>query len=523
MPLIFKWLSFILIFAFGVSIFFWFRMRKASRFQGRLTLFFFLFVIIPLTPLALFIGQLLMTSTQTFMLPGVEQSLTQSLDAIRGQLNDRGLLFLRMHPDAEHLTTEALQRAQAIYAGQIRFQSGTAHVQHFVSLNEDLDVPMQQFPALSPADAMVLLNSGKFYSEEQQHFFESWMQADSVFRFVGFKVPDYVAATKDRVASTLADYTTLALLGETMIQGNAVWFIIFIFILFIAIISALLARSASAGISGPIRKLTEGMRKISSGDLNYRVQVKAKDEVAFLVDSFNQMAQELKTSRENLQRAERAAAWRDIARQVSHEIKNPLTPIEFSIYRLESSLPEKWLAHEDLHESLRIIKEEISAIRRIANTFSQFAKMPQSELKPGNIAEIVRESVNLFRNEAAIKNITLETTGEIKPVLMDAQQLKGVFHNLVKNAGEAGTAEDDIHVKVEALALEDYSVQISITDHGCGMSEETIKRIFDPYFTTKEKGSGIGLFLAHRIITDHGGTISVTSRPGEGSTFTIRI
>ena len=265
------------------------------------------------------------------------------------------------------------------------------------------------------------------------------------------------------------------------------------------------------------------MQKISSGDLSYRVHVKAKDEVAYLVDSFNQMAEELQTSRENLQRAERAAAWRDVARQVSHEIKNPLTPIEFSIYRLESSLPEKWLAHDDLHESLRIIKEEISSIRRIANTFSQFAKMPESELKPGNITAIVRESVNLFRNEAAIKKITLATTGDIKPVSMDAQQLKGVFHNLIKNAIEAGTAKDEINVSVEALRSEHHSVQISITDHGCGMTEETKKRIFDPYFTTKQDGSGIGLFLAQRILMEHGGAISVESRPGTGTTFTIRI
>lgn len=523
MPLIFKWLSFILIIAFGVSVFFWFRMRKVSRFQGRLTLFFFLFVIIPLTPMALFIGRLLMTSTQTFMLPGVEKSLTQSLDTIRGQLNDRGLLFLRLYPDAASLTPEALQRAQAVYAGQIRFQQSKANLQYFVSRDERVASPAQQFSKLTAKEAALLASDGKFYSHNQQQFFESWLQADSVFRFVGFRAPDYVTDAKDNVTTTLANYTTLVLLGETMVQGNVVWFVIFIFVLFIALVSTLLARTASAGISGPIRKLTEGMRKISSGDLSYRVRVKAKDEVAYLVDSFNQMAEELKTSRENLQRAERAAAWRDIARQISHEIKNPLTPIEFSIYRLESSLPEKWLAHNDLRESLNIIKEEISSIRRIANTFSKFAKMPQSELKPGNIAEIVRESVNLFNNEAAIKKISFKTTGDIRPISMDAQQLKSVFHNLIKNAIEAGTAEDVIHVSVEALQSENYSVQVSIRDHGCGMDEETLKRIFDPYFTTKKQGSGIGLFLAQRIIMDHGGTISVASRPDEGSTFTIRI
>jgi nitrogen fixation/metabolism regulation signal transduction histidine kinase len=525
MPIIFKWLSFILIAALAVSIFFWFRLRKASKFQGRLTLFFFLFVIIPLTPFALFLGQLLMTSTETFMLPGVEKSLTQSLDTFREQLNDRGLQFLKSHPSIETLTPELLERSDVNYVGELSFKDSIAIVTNFINVDiEQNDSPLD-IQTLTLDEALQLPLSGKFYRDEQHYIFESWIQLDSSFFFAGFIVPEYVTEAKNQVTRTLSNYTTLVLLGETMVQGNAVWLVVFIIVLFIAIISALLARTVSAGISGPIRNLTEGMHRIGSGDLSYRVKIKAKDEVAYLVDSFNQMAEELKTSRESLQRAERAAAWRDVARQVSHEIKNPLTPIEFSIYRLETTLPTEMQENTDLAESLRIIKEEIASIRRIANTFSKFAKMPHSEPQSENIGAIVFESIELFRNDADAKNIgiTFEQADHIPLTAVDAQQIKSVFHNLIKNAIEAGKPSGAISIKVSGLDSGVHTVQITISDNGCGMTEETQKRIFDPYFTTKEEGSGIGLFLAQRIIADHRGDINVASTLDAGTIFTIRL
>ncbi len=522
MPTLLKWLLFILVAAFCFSVFLWLRTRKASRFQGRLTLFFFLFVIIPLAPLTLFLGQLLMKSAETFMLPGVEQSLTQSLDTFRKLLNDRGCVFLRMHPNITTLTPEQLKKAGMVYAGEIAFSSGKARLQTFVASKAGLAIPESRFVDMAPEEALQLAQSGELFIFRGRRLFESWASGDSSFTFVGFETPDYVIQSKERVTKALRNYTTLALLGETMVKGNVIWFAALSFILFIAIVSALLARAVSAGVSGPIRTLTEGMRRIGGGDLDYRVRVKANDEVAYLVESFNRMAEELKKSRESLQRAERAAAWRDVARQVSHEIKNPLTPIEFSIYRLESSLPAEWLDNSDLRESLRIIKEEISSIRKIADAFSQFARLPHSELKPADVGEIVLESVELFRNQAPDMRISFEQAEELPLVPLDAQQIKSVIHNLIKNAIQAGKAGDEIEVKVTADE-EPYAVQITITDHGCGMDEETMKRIFDPYFTTKADGSGIGLFLAQRIIADHGGDINVESRPGKGATFTVRI
>ncbi len=517
MPIYIKWLLLILVFAFLFTIFLWFRTRRQSRFQGRLAMIFFLFVFIPLTPLTIFLGQALIKSTETFMLPGIEDSLEQSLDIFRRQLNDRGHLYLESHDNIDAVPVAQLAADSVAYMGSFFRADRFFVLAGLRSTMEDI----------TPTDSIALVQVNQFIAQGQSissqnhHVFESFSFRDSTLYVIAFHVPGNILSAKNNVTSALRTYSTLSLLRETMVEENVFWFVIFIFILFIAVISVLLARLVSSGVSGPILKLIDGMRIIGSGDLSHRVEAQAKDEVAYLIDSFNNMAEELRISRENLQRAERAAAWRDIARQVSHEIKNPLTPIEISIYRLESSLPPEWTANTDFSESLRMIKEEIAAIRRITEAFSKFAKMPHAEFRSMDISRVVQASVELFSNDISGVTIEYSAAPNLPTVAIDEQQIRGVLHNLIKNAIEASDKNGRVVVAISTQAVGDHSVRIDIRDHGCGMDDGTLKRIFDPYFTTKENGSGIGLFLAKRIITDHGGTINVSSEPGAGTTFSI--
>ena len=454
------------------------------------------------------------------MIPGVEESLINSLDVYRSQLNERGFRILHKHPSISDITIETLREENVLYIGEFFQDDSSYNLQNFLTETLNLSIHQESYENISLAQMNQRIESGNILSGEGLDLFESYLQGDSTVMFVGFETPDYVVKAKNLVTSALRNYRTLGLLRETMVEEKAVWFVIFIFILFIAIVSVLLARLVSSGVSGPIRKLTEGMRRIGAGDLDYKVEAKAKDEVAYLIESFNRMVKELKVSRENLQRAERAAAWRDIARQVSHEIKNPLTPIEFSIYRLESSLPVPW-ENSDLSESLRIIKEEIAAIRRIADTFSKFARMPHAEFKTTSISDVVAASVDLFRNEKSGINIQYKATSGLPHIPLDEQQIRSVLHNLLKNAIEASEPANQVYVQIKMDAVGPHGIRIDVRDEGCGMDEKTIERIFDPYFTTKEGGSGIGLFLAQRIISDHNGQIRVASEPGKGTTFSI--
>ncbi len=520
MPIYVKWLLFLLVVAFLLTIFLWWRTRKQSRFQGRLALFFFLFVIIPLTPLTIFLGQLVIKSTETFMIPGMEDSLVQSLEAFRMQLNDKGQRFIESHDDIMELSTDQLIQDSIIYVGEF-LHSDSIFFLHTYQSTSPAFSPQTDSILFSHVDQFIRL--GQSVSLQQKEIFESFAQRDSALLVVAFYTPGYIIDAKNNVTSALRNYTTISLLRETMVEENLFWFLILIFILFIAVISVLLARLVSSGMSGPILKLIEGMRIIGSGDLTHRVEAKAKDEVAYLIQSFNNMADELKISRENLQRAERAAAWRDIARQVSHEIKNPLTPIEFSIYRLESSLPPEWLNNTDFAESFRMIKEEIAAIRRITDTFSKFAKMPHAELKSMDIVEVVRASVDLFNNDRSGIPIQFHSDADAPHVRIDEQQIRSVLHNLIKNAIEACDKNGAVTVSISTLKTTAHQIKIDVQDNGIGMDEGTLKRIFDPYFTTKADGSGIGLFLAKRIITDHGGVLDVRSEPGVGTTFSMQL
>lgn len=447
------------------------------------------------------------------MLPGLDETLSNSLQIIRFQLNNKGQLLINSFIEFD-IDSSFLSEQKVLYLGCIRDRKVRLLYSHFQA-NPNLKNRLDNY---STTELELKCQTGDMYGHNEMQIFESYVKNDSVLFFIGFITPYNINFVKEEIASSLRNYTTLTFLHDTMMEKNVVWIIIIIFILVIATLSILLARFVSSGVSEPIRTLTEGMKKIGEGDLNYRVIVKAKDEIAYLVDSFNKMVQELKISRENLQRAERAAAWRDVARQISHEIKNPLTPIEFSIYRIESSLPKEWLNHTDLCESLRIIKEEIASIRRIATEFSQFARMPHLELKDGNIGDIVSSSVKLFREQEQGINIRLTIEKNLPLLPLDEQQFKSVIHNLLKNAIEASDENGIIDVKVDRS---ERGVRVEITDYGKGMDEDTKKRIFEPYFTTKKTGSGIGLFLSHRIITDHGGRIDVKTKEGQGTTFSI--
>ena len=189
--------------------------------------------------------------------------------------------------------------------------------------------------------------------------------------------------------------------------------------------------------------------KSVSGDLSHRVNIKAKDEIEFLVNSFNKMASDLKTSRENLQRAERIAAWRDVARQISHEIKNPLTPIKFSLFRLMSSLPEEFKQQNDFQESVAIIEEELASIQKIANEFSDFARMPQMQLKPENVDEIINNTVTLFHDDPKNIKFTLSIEKEIPQIMIDRDQIRRCLQNLIKNAIEASAPDSQIDIIAE--------------------------------------------------------------------------
>ena len=217
--------------------------------------------------------------------------------------------------------------------------------------------------------------------------------------------------------------------------------------------------------------------------------------------------------------AQRAQAWGEVARRLAHEIKNPLTPIQLSAERLEMKLGGKLAAPEQalLTKSVKTIVDQVDAMKRLVNEFRDYARLPAAELKPIDLNALISDVIQLYGVDNAVVPVQAELDSNAPSIKGDAQQLRQVIHNLVQNAQDA--QEGAVHPVVTVKT--DYSkassrVRLSIRDNGCGFPEHILKRAFEPYVTTKVKGTGLGLAVVKKIADEHGARVDISNRVTDG-------
>jgi two-component system, NtrC family, nitrogen regulation sensor histidine kinase NtrY len=270
----------------------------------------------------------------------------------------------------------------------------------------------------------------------------------------------------------------------------------------------------------PIQKLTQGAKDISDGNLDVNIIVKSNDEIGTLAKTFNNMVAKLKANMIELAKQEREIAWKEMAKQVAHEIKNPLTPIKLSVQHLRQAFKDKAVDREEILQRVtQTVIEQIDALSKIATEFSNFAKMPETKFERIDIGRLIKETVNLYCEVDRINFIEKYSEAQIM-VIADRDQLRGVFTNIIRNAIQAINGTGDITIET---CQQKHNCVIKISDTGDGIPAEILKKIFMPNFSTKTEGMGLGLAIAHRVIEDHGGTISCSSQPGKVTTFEIRL
>jgi len=298
----------------------------------------------------------------------------------------------------------------------------------------------------------------------------------------------------------------------------------FIFIIFAGagfVLALILAWSFANKITNPIAELAEIASRLSTGDFDVVIKSSRKDEIGKLVKSFNSMAADLKDYREKLVNSERMAAFTQMAQKVAHEIKNPLTPIQVSIQDLKRSFDEK---NEEfpqiLEKSCATVLEEVASLARLVREFSEFARFPSPQLATENLNDLVAKFADLYTADIEHKRLVLDITQEKLIVNIDRDQIKRAVHNILKNAFEA--AGETGRVELKTYRDKNLAV-IKISDNGPGFSPQARKKLFSPYFTTKPDGSGLGLVIVKKIISEHEGFIEIEDQPGMGTTVKIKL
>ncbi len=295
-----------------------------------------------------------------------------------------------------------------------------------------------------------------------------------------------------------------------------------IYVILIAL-SILVALVISNYVSRPIKLIMNKISQVKLGGKNEKIIWTRKDEIGQLVFEYNRMIDELALSAELLAKSERESAWREMAKQVAHEIKNPLTPMKLSVQYLQKTYLDKvpdWDIR--LEKFTETMIDQIETLSVVASGFSDFAKMPESDKQNVDIKVILYNSIGLFKNYENIQ-FNLNNDENIQYlVLGDKEQFLRAFNNLFKNAVQAIGEESVGKIDITIQKLENTCI-IEISDSGKGIPEEFIDKIFFPNFTTKSGGMGLGLAIVKNIIVSFGGEISFYSQKEKGTTFKIML
>ena len=282
----------------------------------------------------------------------------------------------------------------------------------------------------------------------------------------------------------------------------------------------------TARFSRPIKTLAQAATELGHGNWDVRVETSGKDEIGKLAVAFNQMTQELMGQRERLVQSERVAAWRELARRLAHELKNPLFPLQITVenlLRARQNSPQEF--DEVFQESTSTLLSEIANLKTIIGRFSDFSKMPAPQIQAVELNELVRSVAQLFQGQLNRDPGRIEPRlqlADLPRISADPVLLRRVIENLVLNAIDAMPQGGTLTFRT-MTSSDDRFALFELADTGDGLTAEECDRLFTPYYTTKQHGTGLGLAIAQSVISDHHGRITVSSKKGHGTTFHVEL
>ena len=310
------------------------------------------------------------------------------------------------------------------------------------------------------------------------------------------------------------DYSTKSEMGEFLIQLMEVFLLLFIG-------AGIIAYLLSKYITKSIAEVRKKIESVQITQKNEKLIWTKKDEIGVLVNAYNEMINKLDLSKEELAKNQRQIAWREMAKQVAHEIKNPLTPMKLSVQHLKRAINIKSKEEKlKLEEFEAKMIQQINLLSEIANEFSNYAELPKAKMIELDLIEVVKKTINLFNHNERVNLKLNYIEKENYELTGDINQLTRVFTNLINNSIQAIDKNGHIEITVKSKKTD---LEIHIIDDGNGIPKELKQQIFEPQFTTKSNGKGLGLAMVAQILQNHNGDITLIDSQGKGAYFKLTL
>jgi nitrogen fixation/metabolism regulation signal transduction histidine kinase len=485
-----------------------------KKLKTKIVLLFMVIAILPAIPMALVVNSMIKRSVGF----GVNARVTRALQGSLGLYREHYTSYRRDLLQALTEWQELADPAQILWARSRQLQQVEILSQRKKSLHRLFPSDTTETPAsaelflrrdpeagLLALDLTVgrMMQVGKAYVNSG---------GDSQYVVLTRLLPEKFVADAAQVREVLQLYRTLDFVIDDVHRAFILSFLIVYLPMLVVAVAA--AAYFSNRITAPLSRLALATEQVATGNWNSTIPEHGRDEVGQVINAFNRMVGQLQENQERLVSLEKMATWREIARVLAHEIKNPLTPIQLTIQQLRDKYDGSDPNYRRLlFECTDIIHDEVESLRNLVREFSDFARMPAMQKEITQIVDVIHEAVRLFNTFA----ITVHAAS-VPELPLDAEQMRRAFINLLENAVAAADVHRRIDIRVTLLASQ---IQVQVSDNGPGIAPHLLNRIFEPYFTTKHRGMGLGLAVVKKVIEEHGGKISAANAADCGAVFTI--
>jgi two-component system nitrogen regulation sensor histidine kinase NtrY len=485
--------------------------REGSRFRFRLALFFLMIASIPILPLSIVSNNLISKSISLWFVSGIENSLTDAIEVSKELYTKYSEECIEEWEDscsdctAEEIASYEFSTIEGVFvhlAEENRIRS-----LHYS--NNTLLIDIEGFEGFNPD-----MDRWKRVNIEGREYLivPSW-NTELGQVFLVRRVPEEIQRYTEQISLGLQNYRTLKIIRDPIRVIVLLFYVVVT--MPIVLLTFYLSFSISKDVTIPIKELAIATQKVASDKLDYKIELEAKDELKQLIDSFNKMTEDLRVNKELVKHTERIAAWRDIARRVAHEIKNPLTPIKLSAERILKLYEKDDRYRKVLTKGINTIITEVNNINDMVNEFSRVARFPETRLERTDIVPVIEDIIEFVKENYRDIRFTFYHSEDKVYLLIDKGQIRSALLNIFYNSINAIPQKGNVTVECERSRGKEGYYTVSVRDDGVGISEEIKGKIFDPYFSKEGKGTGLGLTIVEKIILDNNGRIWFESNPGE--------